>query len=93
LALDLEIPALSHNPTRSQAGAGETDRWYTLDLDTGDGTIDLRLYETVEDALEDARLALAAGMRPLALWQGTELVMTAVEIEDYCRGLDHSPDN
>ncbi len=43
------------------------------------------MYETREEALEDACLALGAGMRPLALWNGTELVMNTADIEAYCR--------
>jgi hypothetical protein len=85
LVFDLEFPALSQDLTTSQAGAGEIITWYTLDIDEGDGSIDLRLYETVEDALEDARLALGAGMHPLALWNGAELLMKAAEIEEQCR--------
>jgi hypothetical protein len=80
----LEIPALPQDLTTSQAGAGETITWYTLDIDEGDGSIDLRLYETVEDALQDARLLVNVGMHPLALWNGAELLMIAAEIEAHC---------
>jgi hypothetical protein len=51
----LSAPKLS-----SLVEAGEITTWYTLDIDEGDGNIDLRLYETVEDALQDARLVISA---------------------------------
>ena len=84
---------MSQELTTSQAGAGEIITWYTLDIDRGDRTIDLRLYETVEDALRDARLALSVGMRPLALWDGAELVMNAAEIEEQCRRFNDDADS
>jgi hypothetical protein len=66
----------------------ETERvttWYTLSIDDGDGTIDLRLYESVEHALQDACLVISVGMRPIALWDGVERLMTALEIQGFCR--------
>ncbi len=49
------------------------------------------MYITRDDALKDACLALAAGIRPTALWEGNEFVMNAAEIEDSCRKASEEP--
>ncbi len=77
-------------PTSRDDSSGPNE-WYTLDVDEEAGRVGSRLYTSREDALQDASLVLRAGKRPLALWNGTELLMNAAEIEDYCRRLYEDP--
>ncbi len=80
-------PALS----TSRHKPGGSSEWYTLDLNTGGRKVESRMYITRDDALKDACLALAAGIRPTALWEGNEFVMNAAEIEDSCRKASEEP--